>query len=812
MTTTDPQTAPRALHRAPVAPLVPEPSHERARPRDHRSRSVPDPHPLDGLGAARSSDLHRALERDELEVHFLPIVELTGGEVVGVEALARWHHDGQVLETGEFLALAERTGRISDIGAWVIREACLQVASWNAAHADRAPLRLAVNISAQELDRPTATADIEAVLTASGLDPGLLSLEVREDSLQALSGTVAPTLVALKALGLRLSVDDFGTGATSVAALVDHHLDELKIDRRFVSRMDLDEDSAAVVRGIVRLAQSLRMHCVAEGVERAAQEQMLHAMGCDAAQGWLYARAGGDLDAVVRSAEEALVRAAARRPPAPGVMSAALPSARAAARFMEAVFQTSPIGMALVDGDGRHLAANPAYARLLGHPTEDIVGATCWETIHPTDLQADLDNMDALLRGEQVSYSVEERVLDAQGAPRWVQLTVTGVPSDQQAEGLPPFLLRQVQCIEVHRRSTEEATLLRSIVEASPDPLVITDARGRCTHWNPAAERLFGWPRDEMLGAPLSVLVPREDQATLARAASGHAVRWCDATWLSAERTPCPVDVTVGPVVDDLAGEVGLVVLARDVTDQREAAADLRRAHEAMALHATELAAANERLADFATTLTHDLMQPVSSMSGFLSLLHRGAPELDDEHRSWLDAAVRGRDRIVQAIDALYRHATAEELPLGPVDLQEVVAGLLPEVLTDPARAAFHEPLPVVCGDAGLITQVFANLLQNAARYRDPDRELEMRLDVTREPRSWVVTVGDNGQGIAPEDAERVFEPGVRGGAAAGTAGTGTGLSTVRSLMQRMGGTAWVEPNDGVGARISLRFAQVDLG
>jgi signal transduction histidine kinase len=234
-------------------------------------------------------------------------------------------------------------------------------------------------------------------------------------------------------------------------------------------------------------------------------------------------------------------------------------------------------------------------------------------------------------------------------------------------------------------------------------------------------------------------------------------------------------------------------------------------ANEALETHAGELAGANQRLASLASTMTHDLMQPVSSMSGFLSLLEQGATELDDEHRSWLAGAARGRDRIVQAIDALYRHATEADVLLTAVSLENVVTELLPVALSDPDRINVErDPLPMVAGDAGLIAQGFANLLQNAARYRHPDRDLAMTLRVTREPRTWVVAVCDNGLGIPPKDAERVFEPGVRGGAAAGTSGTGTGLATVRSLMQRMGGTAWVEPSDAVGAQICLRFSAVE--
>ncbi len=761
-----------------------------------------------------ATDVHRALERDELRVHYLPIIGLADGTVIGVEALARWHRGGRMLDTGEFLELAEKTGRIVQIGRWVMEHACHDVAAWNAEHGDRAPLRLAVNLSLRQLVDPDAVEHITTLLDESGLDPTLLSLEVSEDSLNELGDQVGPTLLSLKERGVRLSVDDFGTGASSLVALQRFHLDELKIDRSFVDQMDLDGDAAAIVRGVVRLAQSLGLETVAEGVERPGQEQMLRGLRCGAAQGWLYARPGGDLAEVVATAEEAIVGSLERKPVEHAELWDGMPSAETASRFLEAVFDSAPIGMALIDGTGRHVAANPALARLLGHTVAELVDRTCWETVHPEDLQRDLNGMDALLRGEQRSYVVEERLVDAHGHLRWVEITVSGVPGDQQAEGVPTRLLRQIRSIEDSRRSSEEAAVLRSVIAASPDALIITDGRGRCTHWNPAAEQLFGRSEPEMIGAPLSLLVGPESQLALARvlgeASVGAAVRWPDATWRSATGDPCEVDVTIGPVLDSFGVRVGLVALARDVSEQRAASAALREAHEALEVRAGELGSANDRLAAFASTLSHDLMQPVSALAGFLTLLEHGAPELSDEHRTWLDGAVRGKDRVAKAIDALYRHAASPDLPVEPVDLAGVVGELIPGLVAELGDAQMDVgDLPVVAGDVGLITQVLANIVHNSGRYRHPDRDLVISIRATREVASWLLVVSDNGRGIAADELERIFDAGARGTSSEGTDGTGRGLATVRSLMQRMSGEAWAEHGEPVGARICLRFGAV---
>ncbi len=758
-----------------------------------------------------AADLQRAVERNELRVHYLPIVGLTDGQVIGVEALARWHRADRVLDTQLFLSLAEKTGAIVEIGRWVMQRACEDVSRWNAEHPERAPLRLAINLSLHQLTEPDAVDQIADVLHTTKFDPRQLSLEVGEDSLHELGHAVGPILLALKGLGIRLSVDDFGTGASSLVALQRYHLDELKIDRSFVGQMDTDGDAATIVRGVVRLAQSLGLDTVAEGVERPVQEQMLHALGCDVAQGWLYAKPGEDLDAIVAQADEAALASLERRPTEHSELWEGSPTALSATRFLEAVFESAPIGMVLVDETGRHLAANPAAAALHGREVDELLSLTCWESVHPEDLMADLAGTDQLLRGESSTYVVEERVVGVDGRTRWVEVTVSGVPGDHQANGTSARLLRQIRSIEDSRQASEDAAVLRSVVAASPDALVITDELGRCTLWNPAAEQLFGWSAEEMIGASLTRLVDPGSQVRLARAladaTAGKPVRWPDATWRSSHGEDRPVDVTVGPILDASGERIGLVTLARDVAEQRAAATAVAEAHEALGLHAAELAAANTRLATFAGTLSHDLLQPVVALDGYLSLLERDTPELTEEHRGWLLGAMKGKERLSEAIDALHRNAVSDEVPLAAIDLGRVVEDLVPELVGELGDAqVIVGDLPLVAADRGLVTQVLANLIQNTGRYRHEDRRLVVEIQARAEGASWVVVVADTGKGISTDELESVFTPGKRGRSSDGTNGTGTGLATVRTLMQRMGGEIWAEPEPSGGVRMCLRF------
>lgn len=769
-----------------------------------------EPLAMDAEPHLTADDLRDAVARGEIRVHYLPVVELAQGTVIGVEALARWHRGDEVLDAGAFLDVALKTGAIVPLGRTVIEQACSAVASWNTRHPDRRPLQVAVNLSLHQLLEPDSVDHMARALQRSGLDPTLLFVEMGEDSLSELGEALTPTLQALRDLGVGMVVDDFGTGATSLVALQQHPMQALKIDRSFVARMDQDDQAAAIVRGIAHLGQDLGLGLVAEGVERPAQEQMLWSLGCQVAQGWLYARAAEDLDAVVEEAGTAAATSLARRPADHHELWAGMSTPGSAARFVEAVFEASPIGMVLIDDTGRHLAVNPAAAELLGRLPAELDGTACWEVVHPTDLSEDLAGMEALLRGECTSYVVEERVVDAGGNARWVEVTVSGLTGYNLARGQSPRLLRQLRSIADERQAGEDAAALRSIIAASPDALVIADSTGRCSHWNRAAEALFGWTEAQMVGQPLSRLVGAGDQLALAHvladATTGRPVRWEDATWVSSTGEPRPVDVTVGPIHDAEAGVVGLVALARDATDQRAAHEALREAHRALETHAGELGAANDRLEAFASTLTHDLLQPVAALDGFLTLLDQHATELQDDHRDWLQRAIRGKARLRDAITALHRAATEPELSLAPLAVGPVVD----EVLEDVGRGidelhVASDRLPIVLADRGLLTQVLANLLQNSLRYRQPGRPLRVAVDAQADGAAWVISVTDNGLGIADDERTRVFERGVRGRSAEATTGTGTGLATVRDLMRRMDGEVWADPHEG-GARICLRL------
>ena len=236
----------------------------------------------------RLGELRQALSRDELVVHFQPKVELETGSVAGVEALVRWQHpvDG-LLGPFEFIPLAEQTGLIKGITTYVLQHALEQLRSWHQAGHD---LSVAVNISARSLLDENFPDEIAALLAASGTDSGWLELEITEGTIMADPVRATAILQRLHTLGVRLSLDDFGTGYSSLSRLRDLPIDEIKIDRAFVTEIETNDRDVAIMRSTIELGHNLGCSVVAEGLESAGAMARVKSLGCDTAQGFHIAR------------------------------------------------------------------------------------------------------------------------------------------------------------------------------------------------------------------------------------------------------------------------------------------------------------------------------------------------------------------------------------------------------------------------------------------------------------------------------------------------------------------------------------------
>jgi predicted signal transduction protein with EAL and GGDEF domain len=243
---------------------------------------------MDALLQARRRlelDLRRAVEVQEFELHYQPLIDLSSGRVSAMEALVRWRHPERgLVRPDDFIPLAEETGLIAKIGAWVLHRACKDAADWPD------DVHVAVNVSATQFQQPGLIAAVSDALAASALSPERLELEITETAFLADADATLAMLHELRAKGLRFAMDDFGTGYSSLSYLRSFPFDKIKIDRSFVRDIETSNDCKAIVRAVIGLGSNLGITTTAEGIETAAQLRQLRADGCEQAQGYLFSR------------------------------------------------------------------------------------------------------------------------------------------------------------------------------------------------------------------------------------------------------------------------------------------------------------------------------------------------------------------------------------------------------------------------------------------------------------------------------------------------------------------------------------------
>ena len=262
----------------------------RAKKQTTQAYCVFEPQMLDdnAMALEMGHELKLAIERDELSVHYQPIVDVENSETCGFEALMRWDHPvhGRI-SPNHFIPIAESNGLIVEIGEWILKQACAQVVRWSETQSRE--IMVSVNVSIRQIAKGEFLPIVKRTLRQTGLPPHLLRLEVTESVLVQNTEETIELLVGLRNLGIKIGIDDFGTGYSSLAYLHKMPVDVLKIDRSFVNCMSDSEKHRAIVRTIITLAESLRLHVVAEGIESPEQLKMLRSMGCQMGQGFLFA-------------------------------------------------------------------------------------------------------------------------------------------------------------------------------------------------------------------------------------------------------------------------------------------------------------------------------------------------------------------------------------------------------------------------------------------------------------------------------------------------------------------------------------------
>jgi PAS domain S-box-containing protein len=475
-------------------------------------------------------------------------------------------------------------------------------------------------------------------------------------------------------------------------------------------------------------------------------------------------------------------------------------------RFQVAVQPTAPAGaplaalshdvIASLDGAGRIAWANLAWRRALGWAPEELTGTSFVELLHPDDVAAGR----ALAGAGEDGFETAVRVRTRSGGSRRMAFAAGAAP----AEGVTYVCGRdatQTEELEHELRAAEDR--FRAVTEATSTEAILTaDARGRITFANAAARSMFGWDAHELLGQPFTMLVPKRHREPH-RSRMRRAVRTgeqgvfgesVEVKGVRRDGTEFPIEVSLGSW--ERGGRRAFTAILRDVTERREMLRDLERS--------------NAELAQFAYVASHDLSEPLRMISSYLQLLRRRhGDELHGEAGEFVGHAIEGATRMRSLIEDLlaYSRSGRSERPLEPVDLDALVASIAATIVsghTDPRPVIEWSELPTVPGDPAQLAQLLQNLISNGVKFVAPGAVPYVCVTAEREPPAWRLVVDDNGIGIEPRHAERIFGMFQRLHTREAFPGTGIGLAIARKVVESHGGRIWVEPRPEGGTRFAF--------
>jgi PAS domain S-box-containing protein len=442
------------------------------------------------------------------------------------------------------------------------------------------------------------------------------------------------------------------------------------------------------------------------------------------------------------------------------------------------------------DSQWRIIAVNASAAEAMHHRREDLLGKVYWEEFPParkTNLYSEFQRAMA----DRVPVEFESYYPPWE---RWYEVHAYPV-----VEGGLSVFFRDI----TERRQAEEAKLLlAAIVESSDDAIISKSLDGIVMSWNAGAERIYGYCAEEMLGQPILRLLPEERHAEeamiLERLRRGERIEHFETVRRAKDGRLLDMSVTISPLRDAGGRIIGASKVARDITARK-------KTEEARARLTTELQRINDELRQFSYIVSHDLNEPLRTISNFVTLLareYRG--KLDTTAEEYIDFVVDGAQRMQQMLADLlaYTRVSGPAQEFTAVDSEEVLAHVLTSLhvaITEAKAEITHEPLPMVRGNATLLGQVLQNLIGNALKFRRKE-PLRIHVSAQRGNGHWRFAVRDNGIGIDPRQADRIFLVFQRLHTRSEYPGTGMGLAICKKIIERHGGRIWVESRLGEGS------------
>ncbi|MCP3764831.1 PAS domain S-box protein [Domibacillus sp. A3M-37] len=733
------------------------------------------------------ADLYKAMERDELLLHYQPKINLKTGNIVGVEALIRWNHPEKgMISPVAFIPFAEETGLIIPIGEWALHTACKQQKAWQ--EKGFSPV-MAVNLSARQFTQSNFVHTVAAILKETGLEPQYLELEITESMTVDIERTIS-TLQQLKNLGVHISIDDFGTGFSSLNYLKQFPVDTLKIDQSFVQELHNNPNDETIVKTIISMAHNLNLNVVAEGIETKEQLVFLQQHLCDEGQGYFFSAPlpANEVEKRFQEIQQLVTKHGIsqdinERIWAEELLYKAKNEMQDTVRLQQGMI----LKFRKINDQFIHTLCDGELLYRIGLIPSQVVGKTLYDFLSHEGATEKTTYYQRAWEGEElVTYENKTNGIHYLASLR---------PIKRGQEVIEVI----GSCVDITARKKAEEALRESeykyrlIAENMTDLILLIDVSGNILYASPSHKTLLGFSKEFFKGKnPLDNIHPEEvdhvrmkfKQSALTKTPSQMEFHFLhgNGNWIL-------IECVATPVIGGNGQTEHIIVVGRDITEKRKA---------------EELLAKSEKLTvvgELAAGVAHEIRNPLTSIKGFVKLMQQGMVK-----EKFFDILLDEFNRIEEIIKEFLNLAKPQEIQLMKSDLKKILKEV--ETLLESEAhlqnvqigQQVEQNIPPFMGDPNQIKQVFINLIKNSIEAM-PNGGF-VNIQASEEGPDLLIKITDNGIGINKERLRKLGEPFFSNK----EKGTGLGLMLCFRIVSQHKGTITFKSKENQGTTVEVRL------